>query len=187
MSHLIYLLLALPMLAAASYIPALDSFALSQRQDLSDLAPGSAVTGAPGRAATYDYIVVGGGTAGIAVAARLAAKRFTVGLIEAGGLYKLEFPLAVIPAADNIGSGSDVSKSRTPIDWGFVAKAVPGASYRDIHYPRGKCLGGSYVQVALQSQIIITLGYMYRLTAFLSIRRSAANYMIYQRSVSVSH
>lgn len=46
--------------------------------------PGSAF-GVPGNA-SYDYIVIGGGTAGVTVATRLAQDgRFSVGLVEAGG------------------------------------------------------------------------------------------------------
>lgn len=46
--------------------------------------PGSAF-GVPGNA-SYDYVVVGGGTAGVTVATRLAQDgRFSVALVEAGG------------------------------------------------------------------------------------------------------
>ena len=45
--------------------------------------------GIPGFPASYDYIVVGGGTAGITLATRLAqGSSATVALIEAGGFYE---------------------------------------------------------------------------------------------------
>lgn len=48
--------------------------------------------GIPGQNATYDYVVVGGGTAGLALAARLAEDTsLTVAVIEAGGFYEEDF------------------------------------------------------------------------------------------------
>ena len=47
--------------------------------------------GVPGIPATYDYVIVGGGTAGLTLARRLAADTsITVALVEAGGLYELD-------------------------------------------------------------------------------------------------
>ncbi|PYI07529.1 alcohol oxidase [Aspergillus sclerotiicarbonarius CBS 121057] len=99
----------------------------------------------------FDYVVVGGGTGGNAIATRLAQKNFKVAVIEAGGSYELE-SVAEVPAADVLPVGSD-PKTSAGHDWGFVAEDVPGANGRSIHYARGKCWGGS----------------------------SAMNFMIYQR------
>jgi ribulose 1,5-bisphosphate synthetase/thiazole synthase len=45
--------------------------------------------GVPGINATYDYVVVGGGTAGLTIAARLAEDLdVSVAVIEAGGFYQ---------------------------------------------------------------------------------------------------
>ncbi|KAK2606325.1 hypothetical protein QQS21_003256 [Conoideocrella luteorostrata] len=104
----------------------------------------------------FDYVVVGGGTAGATVATRLAEKSFTVALIEAGTYYE-NSSMASIPLADVFPVGSD-PRSRSDIDWGFVARGQPGANFRDIHFARGKCLGGS----------------------------SALNFMIYQRPTKES-
>ena len=94
------------------------------------------------RASTkFDYVVVGGGTAGNVVATRLAQQSFQVALVEAGGYYELE-SLAAVPVLDAIPVGSDPD-TESAIDWGFVAFGQPGANERDIHYARGKCLGGS--------------------------------------------
>ena len=38
---------------------------------------------------SYDYVVVGGGTAGLTIARRLAAQ-YTVAVVEAGSLYELD-------------------------------------------------------------------------------------------------
>jgi choline dehydrogenase len=90
---------------------------------------------------TFDYVVVGGGTGGSALATRLAQNDFKVALIEAGGYYELE-SLAEVPAADVLPVGSDPN-TKSPEDWGFVTRNQPGANGRAIHYARGKCLGGS--------------------------------------------
>ena len=47
--------------------------------------------GVPDTPITYDYVIVGGGTAGLVVARRLAANSsFTVAVIEAGGFYEFD-------------------------------------------------------------------------------------------------
>ena len=104
----------------------------------------------------YDYVVVGAGTAGAAIAARLAQGGKHVAVVEAGGLYQTE-SLAEFPATDVLPVGSDPTPLNG-IDWGFMANNVPGANGRNIHYARGKCLGGS----------------------------SALNFMIYQRPTNAA-
>lgn len=90
---------------------------------------------------TFDYVVVGGGTAGSVIATRLAQNDFKVALVEAGGKYELE-SVAEFPASDALSMGSDPT-FRSPEDWGFVTRDQPGANRRAIHFARGKCLGGS--------------------------------------------
>lgn len=47
--------------------------------------------GVPDVPIAYDYVIVGGGTAGLVVARRLAANSsLTVAVIEAGGFYELD-------------------------------------------------------------------------------------------------
>ncbi|KAJ5157856.1 Dehydrogenase patE [Penicillium canariense] len=99
--------------------------------------------------ATYDYVVIGGGTAGITVAARLAQGGYQVALVEAGSDYESKHPISQIPGAATIGIGSSITTA-TSVDWKFVAQRVPGANHRDIHYARGKCLGGSPSEGAMQ-------------------------------------
>ncbi|KAJ5817451.1 Glucose-methanol-choline oxidoreductase [Penicillium robsamsonii] len=91
---------------------------------------------------TFDYIVVGRGTAGVTIAARLAEQKYKVAAVEAGSYYEYMYPLARVPASSSFGAGADV-QTTTPIDWGFVVHGVSGANICDIHCPIGKCLGGS--------------------------------------------
>lgn len=121
--------------------------------------------------ASFDYVVVGGGTGGNVIATRLAQKSLRVALVEAGGLYELE-SVAAVPAADVLPVGSDPS-TKALHDWGFVAEKVPGANGRSVHYARGKCLGGSYVFSFKKICRNLLMG----------ASRSAMNFMIYQRSV----
>ena len=47
--------------------------------------------GTPGTNASYEYVIVGGGTGGLAIAARLAERKNTsVAVIEAGGFYQID-------------------------------------------------------------------------------------------------
>ena len=48
-----------------------------------------AVSSAVGFEPSYDYVIVGGGTAGNTIAARLAEAGFTVSIVEAGGFYEV--------------------------------------------------------------------------------------------------
>lgn len=100
--------------------------------------------GIPGNA-TYDYVVVGGGTAGLAVAYRLAEDgTHTVAVIEAGGFYQIEAGnKSVVPAYNPEFASLQDPDANPLIDWGFVTTPQPGANNRTMHYARGKTLGGS--------------------------------------------
>ncbi|OSD07655.1 GMC oxidoreductase [Trametes coccinea BRFM310] len=83
----------------------------------------------------FDYIVVGGGTAGTALSARLAEERgVTVGLIEAGNIH-LNDPNIDTPGLSGIGNAS--------FDWLFSSVPQPALGEKVISVPRGKMLGGS--------------------------------------------
>ena len=75
--------------------------------------------GVPGNA-TYDYVVVGGGTAGLTIATRLAEKG-TVAVVEAGSFYEISNGnYSQIPAYDAEFTSKDRSDVNPLVDWGFV-------------------------------------------------------------------
>lgn len=84
---------------------------------------------------TYDYIIIGAGTAGCLMANRLSANgKHRVLLIEAGG--KDNYHWIHIP----VGYLYCIGNPRT--DWGFNTMPDPGLNGRSLRYPRGKTLGG---------------------------------------------
>jgi len=101
--------------------------------------------GRPNQNATYDYVVVGGGTAGLAVAMRLAENNsYTVAVVEAGGFYQIENGnQSVVPAYNPQFSSLYDPTANPTVDWGFVTTPQQGANNRSLHYARGKTLGGS--------------------------------------------
>ena len=84
---------------------------------------------------TFDYIIVGAGTAGCLLANRLSADRNArVLLIEAGG--KDNYHWIHIP----VGYLYCIGNPRT--DWLYQTEADAGLNGRTLRYPRGKTLGG---------------------------------------------
>ncbi|MBA1242606.1 GMC family oxidoreductase [Pseudomonas japonica] len=84
----------------------------------------------------YDYVIVGGGTAGCVLANRLTASgRFKVLMLEAGGEPKS--PWIPIPA------GFSKLLVNTRYNWRFQTAPEPNTKGRVIAVPRGKGLGGS--------------------------------------------
>ncbi|KAK4235918.1 cytochrome P450 [Achaetomium macrosporum] len=100
--------------------------------------------GVPGQNYTFDYVVVGGGQAGLAVASRLAEQRsLSVAVIEAGSFYELtNGNLSEIPAFDNWFTGKDVDNWQPGVDWGIVTEPQQALLNARVHYPRGRTLGG---------------------------------------------
>jgi choline dehydrogenase len=83
----------------------------------------------------YDYVVVGAGTAGCVLAARLSEDADArVALIEAGGpdnrpeiSMPIAFPMLL----------------KSSIDWDLLGEPEPGLGGRRLYLPRGKVIGGS--------------------------------------------
>ncbi|KAI3542274.1 hypothetical protein CSPX01_07029 [Colletotrichum filicis] len=108
----------------------------------------SSAFGYPGRNTSYDYIVIGGGTAGLTIASRLAATSASVAVVEAGGFYEVENGNnSVVPLLSLTGIAFiDPSPEFTPqplMDWSLVSEPIAGAGGRRVHYAQGKTLGGS--------------------------------------------
>jgi choline dehydrogenase len=83
----------------------------------------------------YDYIVVGAGSAGCVLAARLTEDPETkVLLLEAGPPD--DAPELHIPAAVS-------SLFKGPYDWNYATAPRPEVAGRSVYWPRGRTLGGS--------------------------------------------
>ncbi|KAF2089552.1 GMC oxidoreductase [Saccharata proteae CBS 121410] len=117
--------------------------------------------GIPGANATFDYVVIGGGTAGLTIAEGLAEDPGTsVAVIEAGGFYEFDNGnRSYIPGYLSYYLGTAPRSKNTLIDWEQHTGVEAGLGGRSIFYVRGKTLGGS----------------------------SARNFMVYQRGSKGSY
>ena len=84
----------------------------------------------------FDYIIVGGGSAGAVLAARLSQRQScNVCLIEAGKPDKNPFI--------HIPFGLSVLSRITSLNWGYSTQPQSALNNRCLFWPRGKTLGGS--------------------------------------------
>lgn len=85
---------------------------------------------------TFDFVIVGAGSAGCVLAERLSANgRFSVAVIEAGGTdrrFYVQMPL-----------GYGKTFYDPAVNWMYSAEADPGLNGQRDHWPRGKVAGGS--------------------------------------------
>ena len=110
----------------------------------------SSFFGIPGTNATYDYVVVGGGTGGLAIATRLAAANLSVAVIEAGGFYETDNSnLSIVPADATYFTGADPTNFQPLIDWGISTVPQPVSAYRYVHMPV------SYTHLTLPTKRIV--------------------------------
>ncbi|KAJ5512764.1 Glucose-methanol-choline oxidoreductase [Penicillium fimorum] len=88
---------------------------------------------------SYDFVIVGGGQAGLVLGARLSEdKNHTVLVLESGGdgdEYRKRIDTPAYAYFDSLWT--------TPLNWDFYTVAQPNADDREINWPRGKVLGGS--------------------------------------------
>ncbi|MFK8081459.1 MAG: GMC family oxidoreductase [Granulosicoccus sp.] len=88
------------------------------------------------KTSTYDYVVIGAGSAGCVLANRLSADgTATVALLEAGG--RDWNPWIHVP----VGYFKTIHNPVT--DWCYNTEPDPGLNGRSLKWPRGKVLGGS--------------------------------------------
>lgn len=85
---------------------------------------------------TYDYVIVGAGSAGCVLANRLSANgKYTVCLLEAGPSDRygwIHLPI-----------GYAKTMFHKTYNWGFYTAPEPALNGRKIYWPRGRTLGGS--------------------------------------------
>ena len=85
---------------------------------------------------SFDYVIVGGGSAGCVLAARLSEDPgVRVCLLEAGGegdSWGVRLPLGIVATVP-----------MPFINWGFKSVPQPGLGGRRTYHPRGRVLGGS--------------------------------------------
>ncbi len=87
---------------------------------------------------TYDYVIVGGGSAGSALANRLSADPSTAVLVLEAGRPDYKFDVFIhMPAALMFPIGSRF------YDWKYESEPEPHMNGRRVYHARGKVLGGS--------------------------------------------
>jgi choline dehydrogenase len=84
--------------------------------------------------ATHDYVVVGAGSAGCVVAARLSASGASVLLLESGGSDR-HLGVRAPAAFSTLFQGTR--------DWNYLSEPEPALVHRRVYLPRGRMLGGS--------------------------------------------
>ena len=92
----------------------------------------------PGSGSTWDYVIVGGGSAGCALANRLSADRTTRVLVLEAGRSDLKVDAFIhMPAALPYPIGNRL------YDWKYESEPEPFMGGRRVYHARGKVLGGS--------------------------------------------
>ncbi|KAK6442560.1 hypothetical protein LTR95_001221 [Oleoguttula sp. CCFEE 5521] len=85
---------------------------------------------------SFDYVIVGGGTAGLVSAARLSQDPTISVLVLEAGPSSLDNPAINVPGRYGEGIGTD-------IDWKYETTPQAGLNNRTLQWPRGRVLGGT--------------------------------------------
>ena len=91
--------------------------------------------GVPGNA-SFDYIVVGGGNAGLTLAAKLATNpTISVAVIEAGGFYEQDDGnISVVPGQCTFFTGTAPTDTQPLVDWSFVTTPQAVWTYNNAQF-----------------------------------------------------
>ncbi|KAL4768503.1 putative choline dehydrogenase [Aspergillus nidulans var. acristatus] len=102
----------------------------------------------------FDYVIVGGGTAGLTLASRLSENATVrVAIIEAGSFYELDTGnTSQIPSNAGLYNGKSPDLTNPLVEWGFMTTPQAGINNQSVHYPRGKTFGGSSAVHAMAYQ-----------------------------------
>ncbi|KAI0672931.1 alcohol oxidase [Trametes maxima] len=86
---------------------------------------------------TFDYVIIGGGTAGLVVAARLTEDPSVSVVVVEAGVHHVDEPLVDTPELFGRTVGNPA------FDWGFMTTPQPALDGAVVRASRGKMLGGS--------------------------------------------
>ncbi|KAJ7131768.1 alcohol oxidase [Mycena crocata] len=87
----------------------------------------------------FDYLIIGGGTSGLVLAARLVEDpAIRVCVLEAGQDVSAQTDIMVPGLAFE-----NISGNKPDIDWGFKTTPQPHADGRSLYHARGKAIGGT--------------------------------------------
>ncbi|KAI0471519.1 hypothetical protein GGR56DRAFT_667497 [Xylariaceae sp. FL0804] len=90
---------------------------------------------------SIDIVIVGGGTAGLAVASRLSEDPSLQVVVLEAGLDLPEMPESLMQAVMTPAANAQLYK--TPVAWNFKSTPQEGLGGRELDFPQGKMLGGS--------------------------------------------
>lgn len=126
------------MILASALFVAQDGYS---QQDVSFLDSLGSSFGIAGDTA-FDYVIVGAGTSGSTIAARLAEDPdVTVAVVEAGGFYQIENGNRSVVPGYSVFNFDIFSAPVT--DWGILSTPQSQLNNRQVQYSRGQALGGS--------------------------------------------
>jgi choline dehydrogenase len=96
--------------------------------------------GMPGVNATFDYVIIGGGNAGLTIAARLSENPHNlVAVIEAGSYYEQDNGnFSQIPNFDIYWTGKSPEDYNPLIDWGFTTTPQAVTTSRTLFHDLGR-------------------------------------------------